>query len=398
MKNAEPLYLSARAAAGELSVSLATLYAYVSRGMIRSEPVPDSRARRYRAEDVRALKQRRAPPAGARATEGPALESAVSTIGPAGPIYRGVPAVGLAASATLEQVATLLWDATGGDPFAPANLPVVSDTMHAVLAATAGEAPLSRAASVLALAGAADPAAFNRSREGAAQLAARAMRLLAAAVLGQEASASPLHGQVTEAWVPAKPAAADLLRRALVLLADHELNASTFTLRCAASTGVSLYDAAVAGLAALKGPRHGGAGPLAAQLVAELAVGDSAAKVRGRAAAGEAFPGFGHSVYEAADPRAENLLAALLAAGAHRHLAESLPALVAEATGLPPNIDFALAVLMRELGLPPGHETALFAIARSAGWMAHAMEQQRTGTLIRPRARYTGPMPQGMLA
>src|SRR6202012_2031235 len=104
----------------------------------------------------------------------------------------------------------------------------------------------------------------------------------------------------------------DFVRRALVLLADHELNSSTFTVRCAASTGISLYDAVIAGLVALKGPRHGGVGPLASKLVDTLLEGDVAAKVRERVALGERFAGFGHMVYRDGDPRAEALFSALV--------------------------------------------------------------------------------------
>lgn len=395
MKNSAPLYLSAREAAGELGISTASLYAYVSRGLIRSEPTEDARARRYRADDVRALKSRRAPQAAAgRTGDGEAtalVVSAVSTITPDGPVYRGVGAVGLSDEATLEQAATLLWDANRADPFAADNLPVVASAMRAVAAAAEYDAPLPRAIAILALAGDADPGAFSRTPEGRARVGARVMRLLAAAILGREPEGAPLHLQVAKAWAPGDRRAADLIRRALVLLADHELNASTFAVRVAASTGLNPYDAAIAGLVALKGPRHGGAGPLAARMVAALAEGDVAAGLRERIALGESIPGFGHLIYQEGDPRAEALLAGLAAAGADRRFVEEAPAIIAEATGLRANIDYALAVLVRTLALPAGAETALFAIARSAGWLAHAFEQLDTGNLVRPRARYVGP-------
>lgn len=396
MKNSEqPLYLSAREAAGELGVSPATLYAYVSRGMIRSEPVAETRARRYRAEDIRALKGRRLPFGASRQgeTDAPILETSVSTIGGAGPIYRGVSAVALAEEGSLEQAATLLWGIDAADPFDPANMPVTGDAMRAIGEAASAAGPLSRAIAVLALAGESDPRAFNRAPLGRARTGARVMRLVASAVLGTAPSARPLHEQVADAWAPGDAKARGLLRRALVLLADHELNASSFTVRCAASTGLNLYDATIAGLAALKGPRHGGAGPLAALMVADLAEGDMAARIRDRVALGDPVPGFGHSIYRDGDPRADALLAALAKAGADRRLVVEAPAMITDATGLHPNIDFALAVLMRMLGPPIGHETAIFAIARTAGWIAHAIEQLSTGTLIRPRARYVGPAP-----
>ncbi|MEX0406366.1 citrate synthase family protein [Aquibium sp. LZ166] len=391
----EPLYLNAREAAGELGVSPATLYAYVSRGLIRSEPVPDTRARRYRADDVRALKNRRAPSGTARepASDMPVIESSISTITEAGPIYRGVPAVALAEQGTLEQAATLLWGIDSIDPFEPDNLPELSGAMRIVAGAIEKPSPIARAVAVLSLAGDGDPRAFNRTRDGRAQVGARVMRLVTSAILERAPGSAPLHRQVAQAWTPDDRKAEDLFRRALVLLADHELNASSFTVRCAASTGLNLYDATIAGLVALKGPKHGGAGPLAAHLVADLAEGDMARNIRERVALGEPMPGFGHTVYERGDPRAEHLLAELAKSGDQQRLAVDAPAMITEATGLHPNIDFALAVMMRSLGLAIGHELALFAIARTAGWVAHAMEQLATGTLIRPRARYVGPVP-----
>lgn len=392
--HAPPAFLTAREAAAELSVSLATLYAYVSRGLVRSEPVGEGRARRYRADDIRALRDRRRTAGVAQASAEaaiPVLDTAIATITDAGPIYRGVPVVALAEAATVEQAATLLWDARRSDPFADDNLPVLDQAMTAILAATGQAKPLPRAIAVLALGSDADPRAHNRSAEGRAATGARVLRLVAAAILDRAPSALPIHRQVAQAWAPDRPEAADLLRRALVLLADHELNASTWTARSAASTGISLYDAAIAGLAALKGPRHGGAGPLAARLLAELAGADIAAAVADTVALGEPIPGFGHTVYRDGDPRADVLLRALIAAGADPLLSVDLPRLVTEATGLYPNIDYALAVLMRMLDLPVGHETALFAIARTSGWIAHAIEQLQSGVLIRPRARYVGP-------
>lgn len=390
MNNSDPIFLTAREAAGELSVSLATLYAYVSRGMIRSEPGA-SRARRYRAEDVRALKNRRMPAPGREAApEQPALDTAVSTITDSGPVYRGVDAVILSRSASLEQTATLLWDVADNDPFTLDNLPAVDAAMLAIILGAEAHMALSRAAAVLSLAADADSLAFNVSAAGRARIGGRIMRLVAAAILRQQPSGLPIHQQLAQAWAPGHRQAQDLLRRALVLLADHELNASTYTVRCAASTGVNLYDATVAGLAALKGPRHGGAGPLAARLLRQIAAGDAETIIRERIAFGEAMPGFGHAVYAGSDPRADELLAALQKAGADPTLVQNAPRQITEATGLAVNIDYALAALVHFLGLPVGHETGLFAIARTAGWIAHAIEQLQTGELIRPRGRYVG--------
>jgi citrate synthase len=398
MEKSAALYLSAREASAELAISPATLYAYVSRGLIRSEPSSDSRSHRYRAEDVRSLKERRTPspePRGLRSFDAdlPVMDSAISTITEDGPIYRGVNCIELADQDTLEHAATLLWDVTGVDPFAADNCPLVSAEMRAVADAARQAAPIDRTIAVLALAASADPRAFTRAADGRAMVGGRILRLVVATMLNGAPSAERLHLQIARAWAPDHRRGAELIRRALVLLADHELNASTFTVRCAASTGLNLYDAMIAGLVALKGPKHGGAGVLAAQLVRTLVDGDVAPVIRERVALGERFAGFGHGVYKHGDPRARALLEALARAGAAEKLTREIPEQIAEATGEFVNIDYALAVLVHALGLPPGNELVLFAMARTVGWIAHASEQLRHGGLIRPRARYIGAAP-----
>src|SRR5712675_2374942 len=309
MKRSAALYLSAREASAELAISPATLYAYVSRGLIRSEPSSDSRSHRYRAEDVRLLKQRRTPspePRGLRIFDAdlPVMDSAIATITEDGPIYRGVNCIELAEKDTLEHAATLLWDVAGVDAFSRDNCPLVSGEMRAVADAARHAAPIDRTIAVLALAASADSRAFTRAAEGRAMVGGRILRLVVATMLNRSSSGESLHLQIASAWAPDNKHAADLIRRALVLLADHELNASTFTVRCAASTGLNLYDAIIAGLVALKGPKHGGAGVLAAQLVKTLVDGDVAPIIRERVALGERFAGFGHGVYKHGDPRA----------------------------------------------------------------------------------------------
>src|SRR5271154_4386172 len=384
MKKSDALYLSAREASAELAISPATLYAYVSRGLIRSEPSSDSRSHRYRAEDIRGLKERRTPspePRGMRSFDAdlPVMDSAIATITEDGPIYRGVNAVDLAETDTLEHAATLLWDVTGVDPFASDNCPLLSGEMRAVVDALRDAAPIDRTIAVLALAASADPRAFTRAADGRAMVGGRILRLVVATMLNHTSSPQPLHLQIAKAWAPDNRHAADLIRRALVLLAEHELNASAFTVRCAASTGLNLYDAVIAGLVALKGPKHGGAGVLAAQLVRTLVDRDVAPIIRERVALGERFAGFGHGVYKNGDPRAHALLQALARSGAAEKLTKEVPERIAEATGEFVNIDYALAVLVHTLGLPSGHELLLFAMARTVGWIAHACEQLRHG-------------------
>ena len=260
MKKSTGLYLSAREASAELAISQATLYAYVSRGLIRSEPSQDSRSHRYRAEDIRTLKERRAPapePRGMRSFDAdlPVMDSSIATITEDGPIYRGVNCVDLAERDTLEHAATLLWDVTGVDPFTSDNCPSISGEMRAVADAARGANAIDRTIAVLALAASADPRAFTRADEGRAMVGGRIMRLVVATMLNATTSPKPLHLQIARAWAPDNKHAADLIRRALVLLADHELNASTFTVRCAASTGLNLYDASHCRPRRLEGPK-----------------------------------------------------------------------------------------------------------------------------------------------
>src|SRR5712672_1014216 len=205
MKKSAGLCLSALEASAELAISPATLYAYVSRGLIRSEPSPDSRSHRYRAEDVRGLKERRTPspePRGLKSFDAdlPVMDSAIATITEDGPIYRGVNCVELAATATLEHAATLLWDVTGVDPFSHDNCPVVSTEMSAVAAAAREAAPIDRTIAVLALAASADPRAFTRAAEGRAMVGGRILRLVVATMLNHPPSAEPLHVQIARVW------------------------------------------------------------------------------------------------------------------------------------------------------------------------------------------------------
>jgi citrate synthase len=215
-----------------------------------------------------------------------------------------------------------------------------------------------------------------------------------ARTLPAAARREPMHRQLKALWrLPARHE--DIVRAALVLCADHELNASSFATRCVASTGAVLPACVAAGLSTLSGPRHGGTtmaveacweGWMSARGAARRSI------VRDSIAAPDAPPqalGFGHPLYPDGDPRAACLLDQL-PRDARR---EALVAEVHEQTGLRPSVDFALVALRRALGLPPGAAFSLFAIGRTAGWIGHALEQQATASVIRPRAFYTGPLP-----
>ena len=184
---------------------------------------------------------------------------------------------------------------------------------------------------------------------------------------------------------------------ALVLLADHELAASTVAARVAASVRADPYAVVSAGLAAVSGTLHGGASLGIEDLLREIDRPDRAASVVGpRLRRGERLRGFGHRLYPAGDPRARVLLDRLRAAAAGSPRLEVVEALLETTTGrgLPePTVDLALAALAHVTAMTRGAGEAIFAIARTAGWIAHALEEYDRNTPIRPRAIYTGPSP-----
>jgi citrate synthase len=221
---------------------------------------------------------------------------------------------------------------------------------------------------------------------GPARLATDAAAAAAclAAALGA-AGEGPLHLRLAASW-GLDERAADRVRHAAVLMADHELNPSTFAVRVAASTGASIAAAMVAGLGALSGPLHGGAGAALAVLIEDAARLGAEDAVARWLAHGRPLPGFGHPLYPEGDPRARAMLDGVPPDPAMTALAVA----AAQQTGALPNVDFGLAALARALALPGDAPFRLFALGRSIGWAAHAMEQAASGALIRPRARYVG--------
>jgi citrate synthase len=188
---------------------------------------------------------------------------------------------------------------------------------------------------------------------------------------------------------------------ALVLHADHELNASTFAGRVAAATLTDLHSAVVAAIATLKGPLHGGANADVMRLLLEIGENASADRVeqaiRSRLARKEKIPGFGHRVYHTEDPRATHLRQMSQELGARTghpswfQISQRIEALVKAEKKLNPNVDFYSASTYYSLGIPIELFTPIFAVSRVSGWTAHILEQYGDNRLIRPRAQYTGP-------
>jgi citrate synthase len=387
-------FLDAEAAARSLGVSRATLYAYVSRGLIRaSEASDDPRRRRYSARDIAQLKKRKATgrrPGDVAATTLdfglPVLASAITLIESGALFYRGRAATAWAATATLEETARLLWDCGPHDPFCEeAVAPPRWDA--AVLAGLAAVPLVERCQALVPLVASGRAITWQRDNRRLWPGAAALLRAMAGAASGSQPGSLAAHEHLAAAW-GLDSNAADVLRRALVLVADHELNTSAFAVRVVASTGASLGACLGAGLAALGGPLHGGTTSLVEILLDEVdKAGDAAAVVEARLRRGERVPGFGHPLYANRDPRAAALLP-LLPADAGR---DSLIAVMNATVGRLPNVDLALVALRRAFRLPRGGALAIFAVGRTAGWIAHALEQRQEDKLIRPRARYVGP-------
>jgi citrate synthase len=378
-------WLTAVDATASLGVSRQTLYAYVSRGRIGVTAAPDDPRRSlYDAADVRRLaernrsgRSRRAVAASTISWGEPILVSAITRIQGGRLEYRGRDAVALSATATLEAVAELLWLVE--------ELPRSRSHRGWPRARAAGVAERCIAALAdLAMAG-----RWTGNVDNVLPDAVRILDRMAWAAAGLpgvtvQPSVLPLHDRLASAW-GVGPKGADLIRRALVLTADHELNASTYATRVVASTRAPLGACVLAGLAALIGPLHGGMTNEVRHLLADpLVATDPSGAIAVRLARGERIPAFGHPLYPDGDPRALALLARIQPAPRARHLIEAMQAM----TGIQPNIDFALLMVEQRLQLPTGAAFAIFAVGRTVGWIAHALEQWRDGNLIRPRAVY----------
>jgi citrate synthase len=397
-------WVDARAAARHLGIQVRSLYAYVSRGQIRSVPGEHGRPRLYALSDLERLKVRRdarsghgAVAAGALRWGEPVLDSAITAITPRGPAYRGRLAVELAESGTpFENVAELLW--SGYLPETPVAWPRVAIPMAALSKLVAADVRPLEAMALLVPVAAIGTRDTDRRPDIVLAQGRTLIPLLAATLAPGLAAAAVTRalGARSVAAIAARAMGIDddaipLLDLALVLLADHELNASSFTARIAASTGADPYACVTAALATLSGPRHGTASEEVARFADE--VGDASAAraaVRALRMKGLVPPGFGHPLYPHGDPRTQPLLDAVTRHGPSSRRACTLLAIVDATTDARPSVDIGLAALVAELGAPPSTGSGLFAVARSAGWLAHALEQRAAGWVLRPRARYTG--------
>jgi citrate synthase len=377
--------LSSEDAARRLGVKVATLYAYVSRGLVQSHPNPNGRSSLFDLDDIEQLAQ--------RSRGGRQSESRLATVTTSvtqlhqhgGPFYRGRAATELASTMHFEEVAALIWDQPPEDDWSPVAL---------------GPCPLvgtfDRMRWTLVVCGANDPLRADLRPEAVTHDARRVIAsltdVIATGPTGGDSDAPIAHRLAHRLGARDPGTVAEALDTALILMADHELATSTMAVRVAASVHADIYDALLAGLATLAGPLHGGASQEAHELLAR-AERDGAPSALNEVLRQQRFlPGFGHTVYKSGDARYEALMRVVepLLDADRLELVQEVSTLAAEHNVPLPNCDLALAALSWGLDLPADSGRTIFAIARVAGWTAHYLEELLERPLrFRARAVYS---------
>jgi citrate synthase len=369
-------FVGAAEAARQLGVQKATLYAYVSRGLVERRVAVDGRTSLYSVDDLETLvrRGRSRREAATRPSLDVQIVTAVTELDESGPRYRGRDVAGLARSASFEQVAELLWSGRLPDraDWPPPDDADVRRACGAVEAVGAGGVGAIMTAAI----------ALGRDHPGdaPADAARRLLGVLPDVFAGARRVRSRdarLAARLAAAWDPtAGPALASALKRALVVMADHELATSTMAVRLAASVRAGPYDSIVAGLAVVRAPLHGSASAEAHRFLVDCERDGVAATVARRLAAGERLPGFGHKIYAGDDPRLAPLREAIsLLPDPHERAGwvEEVIAEVGMRVPKRPNVDLGLGALTYVAGLEP--ELPLFAVARIAGFVAHHLEE-----------------------
>jgi citrate synthase len=394
--------LSAAEAASTLGVKPATLYAYVSRGLLKAQRRAGARGSWFDPGDVDRLASRgraHAPPG--REVR---IESAVTAIEGGRYFYRGRDPLVLARTARFEQVAELLWTgALPPDPVwtpSPAAIKVGRAVQRLLRPDTL---PFDRIRIVTAVLSAADPFRHDLRPHAVAAaiggLLPTLVESLARRSGGPSGERPRFAARLWSRLATRAPTAAelDVLDAALVLLADHELAASTFAVRIAAALRADPYGVLSAGFGVLGGAWHGAVSAAAEALLLEIDAAGSVASVIDRhLRRGEKLPGIGHPLYPDGDPRGRALLEHVSAIARDRKRMRQVDTFltVARARGLPPpNVDLGIAAMTHVLGFPLGTGELIFALARIAGWTAHAIEEYEHPSALRPRAVYVGVRP-----
>jgi citrate synthase len=412
MRDQEPLSaasrdrLSTKEAAELLGVKPETVYAYVSRGQLSSRRVPGGRGSTFDAKEVESLARRNRRDGGQSSGAGGELSvrTRVTLIDTDRYYFRGVDAAELAERHSYEEVAEWLW--TGrlhpGVTFTAPEA-AVEIARRAVDALPDHAGPTDRLRVAAIAAATADPLRFDLSEEAVLGTARTLIPTLVAAlppVRHEHRDGGPLAHRLWNrlSGRPADDASLRALDTALALLVDHDLAASTLAVRVAASARAHAYAAVSAGLGVLEGPLHGAASGLAYKLLLDvLDHGDAAPVIADELRAGRRIPGLGHRLYPGEDPRARvlfRLLEDIPKAESALAAAHDIVTTTARHAPLHANVDLALAVLTASCGMPATAGETIFAVARTAGWIAHALEEYGERPLrMRPSGHYVGPRP-----
>lgn len=407
--------LTTREAAERLGVKPETVYAYVSRGQLASRRTPGGRGSTFDAAEIDALARRTGRREPSQSTTGDLVfRTGITLIEPDRYFYRGVDATELARRYGYEEVAEWIW--TGelhpGTRFTAAREPLAAARRTAA-AMPRHSSSTDRLRAAVAAAASADPLRFDLSPEGVLNSARSLIPTLVGALpaAGEPVGSAPAVGDpeggsgalAAQLWPKLTARAADgasvaVLDTALALLADHDLAASTLAARVAASAHAHPYAVVSAGLGVLEGPLHGAASGLAHRMLSEvLDRGGAAPVVADHLRTGRRVPGLGHRLYAGEDPRAVALFALLdelPQAAPAMAAARDVVATTARHTPLHANVDLALAVFSVSYDMPAETGETVFAVSRTAGWIAHAMEEYTERPLrMRPSGQYTGPRP-----
>ncbi len=383
--------LESEEAARRLGVKVSTLYAYVSRGRLNSYRSPRGRRSLFDVDEVERL-ARRSRSGRSSETRLTTITTGVTQLTEVGPVYRGTPAVDLAADGAFEDAAHLLWG--GAEPADGGR----EERWQALPVGAPPELPASdRLRWAVVMAGALDPLRADLRPIAVLRSAGRVIATMVASLGPEETGEARQRtaADLTAAIAPRPgPGVVDAVDAALVLLADHELATSTVAVRVAASTRADLYDALLAGLATMAGPLHGGASQLVGRLLADAERMGVDRAVRETLRWQGRLPGFGHPVYADGDPRFVALRRRFesFASDSQIEIVASIVELAAAHDVPPPNVDLALAAVTWAADMTVDAGRTIFSVARVAGWVAHYLEELGERPLrFRARAIYATP-------
>ncbi|MBI2215067.1 MAG: hypothetical protein HYU52_15570 [Acidobacteria bacterium] len=395
---------SAQEAAERLGVSVTTIYAYVSRGLIRSEwSDADTREKRYVAEDIEKLRKQREGRRDSRkaAAHGTAplpgsIETKITNVEPGKIRLRGHDVLTLAKNRSIGEVAALVWlgDFKASEQLFRSRVRA-PEAYRSSPSRFAGLSPIERFQTVLALASDDDASSWDLRAVPAARTGSAILQMLTEAIAGKCFEASTgIADAIRSAWAPQQKRATELIRAAIILGAAEPSDHATLAARTVAAAGATPYAAVSGALSAFRGIRCGGAIGRIDALLAEIArPADAGAALRARLERGEAIPGFGDPVHPAGDPRAALLLEMIdgAAKGSKEHARSKK--LIDAAEGLlgeKPTLELAIMALARAMHFPADAPIALSALGRTIGWIGHAIEEYESQQVAPPPFRYSG--------